>query len=137
MVQMSRAEWDLNVARIGAMIDSDGVVNVLGALLEALENMEEDMILDIEDFYETKEGKDFEHTKSIIELAIEACDIRLHGRDVRDAAKAKFMKEVVPDYAKIELYEKLRRMSPKEFTDIYRDAILNKESFDELVRKWP
>lgn len=38
---------------------------------------------------------------------------------------------------KAELYEKLRRMNPREFTELYRNNIETGVLFDELVERWP
>lgn len=38
---------------------------------------------------------------------------------------------------KAELYEKLRRMNPREFTELYRKNISSGMKFDELLDKWP
>lgn len=38
---------------------------------------------------------------------------------------------------KAELYEKLRRMNPREFTELYRKNISSGMKFDELVERWP
>ena len=38
---------------------------------------------------------------------------------------------------KAELYEKLRRISPREFMELYIKNVLGKGSFDELLEKWP
>ena len=38
---------------------------------------------------------------------------------------------------KAELYEKLRRMNPSEFTELCRKNISSGIEFDELVERWP
>ena len=38
---------------------------------------------------------------------------------------------------KAELYEKLRRMNPREFAELYRKNISGGKKFDELVERWP
>ena len=38
---------------------------------------------------------------------------------------------------KAELYEKLRRMNPHEFTELCRKNISGGIAFDELVERWP
>ena len=39
--------------------------------------------------------------------------------------------------SKAALYEKLRRMNPQEFTELYRKNISTGVAFDELLDKWP
>lgn len=139
MEQMTRKEWNINVSRIEAMIETDGLVNVLGAVLEALEHIEEDIILEQEDFYETAEGRSFQHHKEIIELAIQACDLHV-GRDSsedRKAAREDFIRRLLPDIDKAKLYEKLRRMNPREYAELYKRHIEDDMMFDELLRQWP
>lgn len=139
MRQMTRDEWNRHVALIGVMIEADGVVNTLGAVLEALELIEKDSLLEYPEFYETEEGLSIQRYKDIIELAIQACDLHA-GQDnkiARHSARVSFIKNVLPDVDKAQLYEKLRRMSPKEYTDLYRANILSDKTFDDLVREWP
>lgn len=38
---------------------------------------------------------------------------------------------------KAELYEKLRRMNPHEFTELRMKNISSGVAFDELVKRWP
>jgi len=38
---------------------------------------------------------------------------------------------------KAALYEKLRRMQPREFAELYRKNISTGVAFDELLDKWP
>lgn len=38
---------------------------------------------------------------------------------------------------KADLYEKLRRMNPREFAELYRKNISSGMLFDELVERWP
>lgn len=38
---------------------------------------------------------------------------------------------------KAELYEKLRRMTPREFTDLFAKNMFGEGDFDELLEKWP
>jgi hypothetical protein len=121
------------------MIESDGLVNALGAIVEALEIIEEDELVENPDFYETPEGLAIQHYKDIIDLAVQACDLNPHlsNRQGRNAARNNFIKQALPNTDKSELYEKLRRMSPKEYADLYGTHILSDKKFDDLVRDWP
>lgn len=38
---------------------------------------------------------------------------------------------------KADLYEKLRRMNPREFAELYRKNIEAGVAFDELIERWP
>lgn len=129
MVQVNKDVWDRNVAKISVMIEYEGLPNVLRAVSEALKTLEEDYILYNEDFYETSEGIDLVHCRDIVEHAVRACDLKL--------TKERFSESVDPEYKKIALYEKLRRLNPREYTELYRRAILGEGTFDELLELWP
>ena len=47
----------------------------MGAFLQAIENMEEEMLRDIPDFEGTPHQKNIEHYKKVIELTMNACDL--------------------------------------------------------------
>ena len=67
--------WHTGVARIEVMIERYGICNAVGAVLQAIENMEEEMLKDIPGFEGTPHHKNIEHQKRVIEAAMSAVDL--------------------------------------------------------------
>ena len=55
------------------------------------------------------------------------CWYELPGNELNDAEVLK----------KATLFEKLRRMNPREFAELYRRNIEGEGAFDDLLEKWP
>jgi len=67
--------WIRQVSKIHVMIDEYGIVNFLGSVIEAIENIEEELINEIKDFEGSNHQKNLEYRKKVIELAMNAVDL--------------------------------------------------------------
>lgn len=84
--------WQTGVARIEVMIERYGICNVVAGVLEAIENMEEEMIKENWEFEDTQHHKNIEHQKKIIEFAMNAVDLdsRFGNAEARRVAMERF-----------------------------------------------
>lgn len=66
------------------------------------------------------------------------CSIAMNGCNGRDWMDSElFFEQLQLEMDKAQLYEKLRRMNPREFTELYKKNIETGVVFDELLDKWP
>lgn len=76
MNKTNRDLWLRDVARIEILMEREGICNTFGALLEALQNIENDYAeLDGEEFFESPEYKNLQHCQQVVEYVMTACDL--------------------------------------------------------------
>lgn len=76
MNKTNRDLWLRDVARIEILMEREGICNTFGALLEALQNIENDYAeLYGEEFYESQEYKNLQHCQQVIDCVMTACDL--------------------------------------------------------------
>lgn len=67
--------WLRHVAQIEVMIEANKLCNFLGAVLDALENIELELMEQSPEFEGSQHHKNIEHQKKIIEFAMGAVDL--------------------------------------------------------------
>lgn len=73
---MTREAWLRHVAQSEVLIESEGMYNTLGAILEALQNIEKERANDSgEEFYKSQECKNMKHCQEVVSCAMTACDL--------------------------------------------------------------
>ncbi len=93
MNKTNRDLWLRDVARIEILMEREGICNTFGALLEALQNIENDYAeLYGEEFYESPEYKNLQHCQQVVEYVMDACDLHLElsSRDARNILMERF-----------------------------------------------
>lgn len=73
--------WLAKVAHIEVLIETYGMCNAVGAFLQDIENMEEEMLREIPGFGDSAHHKNIMHQKQIIELTMNACDLWMIGME--------------------------------------------------------
>ena len=67
--------WIRKVISIETLIEQYGICNAVGAFLQAIENLEEEMLRENPKFEGTPHHKNIEHQKKVIEFAMSAVDL--------------------------------------------------------------
>ena len=96
--------WRKDVARIEVLIEREGMYNALGAILEALQNIEKERANDGgEEFHESQECKNLEHCQEVVSCAMTACDLDItYGHaEARKVAMERFKIETDADLPQI------------------------------------
>lgn len=85
------------VAHLECLIEQDGVSAAVGAVLQAVQNINADREEEFgEEYFESREYKNYEHCEKVLDHVMTACDLDMtygYG-EARKVAKERFMENI-------------------------------------------